>query len=308
MDKIINSRCRCGQILSHNGNEVVLCLPCEHMTHIKCLNKRQCGLCNKFVKSIVRMNDYKKDKSKLQYCIDIISMTNFNNSRINYLNIFSNIPDVLGIFINLFLLNNIDHSLSMCQNIFHLNNMNITVHNLNIIKNEPKIFIANHTTQIDGLIMFYIFKCGFLTIEAIKNNFIINQITKLIPLLFVKRGKSNNSIEKIKKYVQKNGSLCLFPEGMLTHPQTLIKFRTGAFYTDLPIYPVIIKYKNKLFELDDTQFVLKLLSNQKIDIDVIVLEPFYPPFDNYKIELVRKSMAKAGNLLLSRVSNRDIKD
>jgi 1-acyl-sn-glycerol-3-phosphate acyltransferase len=254
------------------------------------------------------MNDYKKDKSKLQYCIDIISMTNFNNSRINYLNILSNIPDVLKIFMNLFLSNNVDDGISMCQNIFHLNNINITVHNLDIIKNEPKIFIANHTTQIDFLIMFYIFKCGFLTIETIKNNFIVNQITKLIPLLFIERGKSNNTVKKIKEHVKKNGSICLFPEGMLSHPQTLIKFRTGAFYTDLPIYPVIIKYKNKIFELDDTQFVLKLLSYQKIDIDVIIIEPFYPPFNNDKIELVRKAMAKAGNLLLSRVSNRDIKD
>lgn len=307
MDKIINSRCQCGHILSHNGNEVVLCLPCEHMTHIKCL-KKQCGICKIYVKSIVRMNDYKKDKSKLQYCIDIISMTNFNNSHIRYFNIFSNIPDVLGIFINLFFSKNINHGLSMCQNIFQLNNMNITVHNLDIIKNEPKIFIANHTTQIDGLIMFYIFKCGFLTIDAVKNNFIINQITKLVPLLFIKRGKINNTVKKIKEHVQKNGSLCLFPEGMLSHPRTLIKFRTGVFYADLPIYPVIIKYKNKLFELDDFKYILKLLSYQSIDIDVIILKPFYPPFDHNKIELVRKEMAKAGNLLLSRVSNRDIKD
>jgi 1-acyl-sn-glycerol-3-phosphate acyltransferase len=129
-----------------------------------------------------------------------------------------------------------------------------------------------------------------------------------MPLLFIKRGKSNNVVKKIKEYVQKNGSLCLFPEGMLSHPNTLIKFRTGAFYTDLPIYPVVIKYKNKIFELNDFNYILKLLSYQSIDIDVIILKPFYPPFNNNKIELVRKEMAKAGNLLLSRVSNRDIKD
>ena len=45
-----------------------------------------------------------------------------------------------------------------------------------------------------------------------------------------------------------------------------------------------------------------------MNVDVYINDFHYPPFDNEKIQNIRKNMAKIGNLNLSNVSNRDISD
>ena len=60
--------------------------------------------------------------------------------------------------------------------------------------------------------------------------------------------------------------------------------------------------------MSSTDFLLKIMSCQKEVIEMHILEPFYPPFDDHKIEMVRRAMANKGNLLLARVSNRDVID
>jgi hypothetical protein len=43
-------------------------------------------------------------------------------------------------------------------------------------------------------------------------------------------------------------------------------------------------------------------------MEVHVLGPYYPPFEKKDIEMIRMDMAKVGNMVTSRVSNRDVKD
>ena len=43
-------------------------------------------------------------------------------------------------------------------------------------------------------------------------------------------------------------------------------------------------------------------------MEVHVLGPYYPPFNNTDIERIRLDMGKVGDMVLSRVSNRDIVD
>jgi hypothetical protein len=43
-------------------------------------------------------------------------------------------------------------------------------------------------------------------------------------------------------------------------------------------------------------------------MEVHVLGPYYPPFDDQTIEKIRLDMARHGNMVLSRVSNRDVID
>ena len=72
----------------------------------------------------------------------------------------------------------------------------------------------------------------------------------IVPLLIIKRGKNANTVKKMKNYVRKHGSICLFPEGIITHPDTIIQFRTGAFNIGEPILPVVIKYNPAIFDDD----------------------------------------------------------
>jgi hypothetical protein len=46
------------------------------------------------------------------------------------------------------------------------------------------------------------------------------------------------------------------------------------------------------------------MTQQKIEIDVIINDLVFPPFDNDKIDMVRNFIANVGDINLSRVSNR----
>ena len=48
-----------------------------------------------------------------------------------------------------------------------------------------------------------------------------------------------------------------------------------------------------------------MLSQDEVNVTIEYLEPEYPPFNKYKIESIRKKMARRGGLFLSTVSNRD---
>jgi 1-acyl-sn-glycerol-3-phosphate acyltransferase len=235
-------------------------------------------------------------------------MTNYNSGKINYAKILTSMPDGLSTILQLPLSKGVENGKKLCENMFHMNNIKIRVHGLDKIKNGPKVYISNHTTNLDFLILFYILGCGFLASSNINDNPITKSLTNIIPILMINRGEKTNTVEKMKEYVENNNTICLFVEGMMTNPNTLIKFRTGAFHIGHTIYPIVLKYKNNICDMDFGKFILKLFSEQTEEVDMYVLDPFYPPFDETKIELVRQAMAKTGNLLLSRVSNRDIVD
>lgn len=312
MNKIINSRCICKNGLPWVKKEVVMLCPCEHLIHLKCFEKRktaECPYCHQPVVRILRHNDYKYDKSLYQQCTDIISMSNFDGmSKIEMDEVLMNLPNLIGTIAQIPFTKGTGEAKKLIENIFMMNNIKINVKGLNKLQSGPKVFIANHTSHLDFLTIFYVLKTGFLTSSVIKDNPVSKQFLKIIPLLVIERGSNKNTVDQMKQYVEEKGSICLFPEGMLTNPDTLIRFRTGAFFVGYPVYPIILKYKNVVSDMSASNFILKISSRQNETIDMFILDPFYPPFDDAKIETVRKAMADKGELLLSRVSNKDIKD
>lgn len=312
-NKIINSRCICKKGLAWlKGYEVIMVDPCEHLIHKKCFDKLKtsnCPICKNHVIKIIHANDFKYDKSLYQKCIDIISMSNFDKmTKIKYDQVLLNLPNLIGTITQFPFTKGTNESRKLCEDVFAMNNIEIKVKGLSKIKPGPKVFISNHTSHLDFIVIFYILKTGFLTSSAIKENPISKQLLKMVPLLVVERGKDTNTVQKMKEYVENIGPICLFPEGMLTHPDTIIRFRTGAFHIGHPIYPIVLKYKNALADMSTKDFILKIASHQKEIIEMHILDPFYPPFDENKIEMVRYAMANRGNMLLSRVSNRDVVD
>ena len=91
---------------------------------------------------------------------------------------------------------------------------------------------------------------------------------------------------------------------MKENNDTLIKFRTGAFYTGADICPVVIKYRNYVYDEDFYTGILKLLSQDSIIVDVYIENIQHPPFTDKHIEKIRKKMAKTGNFKLARTSNK----
>lgn len=308
MNKIINSKCACGHNLLNCKKEVIMLNPCEHLIHVTCRKElTECPVCDKRIKSISKLNDRKISKQKYA---DILSMTNYDDlSCFNFSLFYINLPDVCDILFNIAFSNNREDGKQLCKKILKLNNVKINVYGYEKIKDENKVFISNHTSQLDTLILFYLLNTGFLASTVLKQNVFGNKILKILPCLLVERGNKNNStVDQMKKYIAQNGSICLFPEGMLTNPNTIIRFRTGAFHTDNPVYPIVIKYHNIISDSSDGKFIMKLTSSKNIKVSVHILDPYYPPFNENKIEEIRYEMCKTCDMLPSRVTNRDIDD
>jgi hypothetical protein len=95
---------------------------------------------------------------------------------------------------------------------------------------------------------------------------------------------------------------------MFSYPDTLSRFRSGAFLIGEPIYPIIIKYNKHLSDTNINNFILKLGSNLNECVEIKFLKPFYPPFNENSPDVIRQYMSSEGNLLMSRVMGNDIKD
>ena len=115
-------------------------------------------------------------------------------------------------------------------------------------------------------------------------------------------------VEKIKKYLEEKHIITIYPEGAMGNHNTLLRFRTGAFYVGSPVCPIIIKYKPFVWDDDLKTLLFKLTTQSEIIVDVIVSDLVYPPFNDEKINNIRNFMAEVGNLQLSRVSNKAIQD
>lgn len=308
--KLINSTCMCKFRLNSINCEIVMIEPCEHLIHLNCLNNKHiCPFCNVKIKGFTKINDYKQNKQLTQKCIDILSVSSVDNiTNKNNLELLSNTPYLLSIFAQLYFVKSEMDAKNICKSIFSMAGITLRVKGMNKIKHlEKKVFISNHVGYFDSLILYYILGCGFLASSYIKNDPFFSNAINVLPLLLVERGTKQDTVNRMKKFVEKYGSICLFPEGMFSYPGTLSRFRSGAFQIGEPICPIILKFNKGLLDSNATNFALKVGSNLKETIDVIFLDPIYPPFDEYSPELIRNIMSQEG-LLLSRVIGNDYKD
>lgn len=311
MDEIINSRCICGEGLPFIRKEVVMIEPCQHLLHLECSGKKYCSMCCIKITKIRRLKD--KNKKKLWKYNDILSMTNCEvipyinglNNTINFFKLFR----ILGNLTNTNDNNKgIERGLKISERILKMCNIKINIINKHNIPDNSAINIVNHSNYLDFLIMFYVYKCGFLASAFVKNNWLGEKLLKVVPCLVIERGKSENTVEKIKKYVDDNKSITIFPEGMISNFRTIMRFRTGSFRAERPISPAVITYSPFIHSYKPLEMLEASTSGKKIEANIEILPPVYPPFDDTKIENIRYTMAKKGKLFVSRVSNHDIKE
>lgn len=314
---IINSKCICNKGLGWSKKIQIILEPCNHIFHNKCFSKQvtnSCPICGIMIEGINTkdglINELTKKHKKKTYqkYVDMVSVSNFDDMGDEKRNLL-NMIELICIIGKVPFASGFNDGHKVCVDLLSLLGTKLLVSGMeNIPKKGGRIYIANHTSYLDMAILFYLFKSSFLASSVIKDTWIGNQLKKIVPLLIIERGKNINTVEKIKNHVQKYGSICLFPEGMITHPDTIIRFRTGAFNTGYPVCPVVIKYGKILYDTNITNFIKKLTTEPNIKINVYILPQVFPPFSDEKIEQVRNDMAKIGNMALSRVSNRDLKD
>lgn len=289
------------------------------------INFLKCPFCQNNISSVLTEYKINSKKKYHQYKIDIKSVKIDNSASINYmvlplgiLKLTSFINKLIIINTEKDLLNTIEYiisSLNIKINIIdNTKNNPIIINNNKIIWKNKKdndsklVIISNHSHYLDSIIVHYLFRCGFVSGDFINQTDIGKIIATKLKLLIFKRGIDINMVEKIKQYLNEQKIIAIFPEGALANNETLIRFRTGAFYIGENICPIVIRYNKIIYDDDFKQMLFKLITQNEINVNVYINDFFYPPFDEEKIESVRNLMANIGKLEKSRVSNKNLKE
>jgi 1-acyl-sn-glycerol-3-phosphate acyltransferase len=341
-DIVVNYSCVCKKIfLSYE--KILYVLPCCHMIHETCFNKfildkqyenlsknknnmcLNCPMCSNKISCVLTEEKIKSKLKYRQYHIDLKSIRFDTSAVVNYMVLPFALVKLTSVINKIVLIENYDQIIDCIEFLFQsfgikINIIDNTKNNPFIIKNNTVVWknkkdqnaktviISNHSNYLDSFILYYLFKCGFVSSEFINTTDIGRLIASKTKLLIFKRGVDTDMVSKIKNYLEEMKKIVIYPEGTMGNNNTLLRFRTGAFHTGANICPVVIKYKNFVYDDDIKQNIFKIITQNEIVVDVYINDIFYPPFDNDKIEEVRDLMAKVGNLDKSRVSNRTIKE
>ena len=342
-DRMINTYCSCGDYFRDNHTLVIM-MPCSHVMHEECFsehvkksrirflnNKKdnmelKCKLCKENVDHTINEHMLKHGFAKKKYKQLKIDLYTIKLSQKDVLLDMTNVPvalikltsilnKLLGIKTKSELITCID-SLFNCMNlklkiIDNTSNDRIKIENdqvkwLNNKLNKIKMaIISNHSSYLDPMIMYYLFRCGFISSEFILTTDIGKLLAEQMKLLIFKRNVDKNIVDKMKKYLKEDvDRIGIFPEGLIKTNDTLCRFRTGAFYLDVPICPIVIRFDKMIFDHDMKTCILKLMSQNEINVNVYISDLIYPPFNKEKIEKVREFMSNVGNLKLSRATNK----
>lgn len=337
---ILNSMCFCKNYF-YNREKISLVYPCNHFVHEKCINEYiylrinknknlksnifECPICKTIISTIISENKIKKNKKLSQYKIDLQSIRSEDSGFINYSLLPLSVVK-LGSFMNKLIISNTEQDLLDTAEIF-FKTCGIKINVIDNTKNNPikymnntvvwknkcdmlsnVVLISNHSHYLDSFVLYYLFKSGFVSSEFINKTDIGRIIASKCNLLIFNRNKDTNMVEKIKNYLEEKKIITIYPEGAMGNHNTLLRFRTGAFYVGAPVCPIIIKYNPFIWDDDLKTLIFKLTTQSEITIDVIVSDFIYPPFNDEKINNVREFMGEVGNLNLSRVSNKGIQD
>ena len=315
-DKLLNSKCFCNVGLPWIETDIVMVYPCEHMFHESCLNKDEssmieCKLCKTKIIKTFKLLD---DDLHPQRFADILSVTHYTDMTAdnNMSSFIDSIFSLTNPFIKALFAKDFNDGHKRCEEILSLNNLTMKVYGMEKLKLEhKKVLIGNHVAYLESIIIFYLFNTGFLASKTIMELPVINKIKDMMPNMLVERGNKDrkiNIIDQMRNFIDEHNSLCVFPEGMYHHPDVLTRFRSGAFNIGYPVYAIVIRYLDVLADGYFQGLFYKFGGKSDLSIEVHVLGPYYPPFTDEDIENIRKDMAYHGRMILSRVSNRDVKD
>jgi hypothetical protein len=341
---IVNYSCFCSKCFFSN-EKILYILPCCHIVHENCFNNYilkcqyknfdhkintsnislACPQCNNEIKTVLTEYKINSKKKYNQYKIDIKSIRIDNSSMINYMTLPLSIVKFTSLVNKLILANTEKELFSTIE--YALSSFNVKI---NIIDNTHKnpieiknnkitwknkednnkkiVIISNHAHYLDSIVIYYLFRCGFVSSDFINQTDIGRIIATKLKLLIFRRGIDTNMVEKIKEYLKEQKRIVIYPEGAITNNETMIRFRTGAFYVGESICPIVVKYDKVIYDDDFKKMLFKLITQNEIVVNVYINDLFHPPFDANKIEEIRDHMISVGKFEKSRVSNKSLKE
>ncbi len=161
----------------------------------------------------------------------------------------------------------------------------------NIWKSRPAVFIFNHQSNVDLLILAKLLRKNAVGIAKKELQYTpLGPVFKAAGMIFIDRSNKEKAIEAMKPAVEalKNGtSIGLAPEGTRSYDYTLGKFKKGAFHlamqAKVPIVPIVIKNAHDAMPRGSSVI-------RPAVVEVSVLKPI--PTSRWKRQDLDKNIAK----------------
>ncbi|KTW28398.1 hypothetical protein T552_01660 [Pneumocystis carinii B80] len=162
-------------------------------------------------------------------------------------------------------------------------NIKIQVENEHFMKDRPCVFISNHQSELDILLLGRLFPkhCSIISKKSLKYVPFLGWFMILSKAIFIDRAKQKNSIKIFKEVSEQikanKQSLWIFVEGMRSRFKNpdLLPFKKGAFHlaiqAKVPIVPVVIQNYSQIYHFESRIF-------QSGIIKVKILDPIVTTF------------------------------
>lgn len=161
---------------------------------------------------------------------------------------------------------------------------------------EGLLFIANHSSYLDTVVISAQFRCLFVSSVERKEDGLLGKIAEAAGTLFVERRKKSQlpqDIRRLHEYLQQGTALCLFPEGTTSNGREILRFKSSLLQalegSQKMIVPLVLRYENAQGQLLDPaemdkiawygemnflpHFLALMKREAKLCIRVRVLEP-----------------------------------
>lgn len=192
---------------------------------------------------------------------------------------------------------------------------------------DPFIIVSNHISNFDaGIIACDLSPFSVISKESLQRVPIISSWMKVYEYIFFSGARGGEIIEKIRErskryydYCEQNlmhqqgndalpPRLLIFTEGTTSNGRSLLRFHRGAFCTEMPVQPVVLRYRWRKFNPSicnrvNTIFWWMAAQAQLYQVAEAIHLPPYVPTEAEKqgselyAENVRRVMAAACNLI-----------
>lgn len=319
----------CKKRLNFDTRNVLVCTKCSNIYHEDCVNN--CGkMCiNDNCNCSTFISENNLDTRSQDY-INVLSTkkTKFKPGICDYLRLFKRIIPLMYYYTRFWWYSSKECVDNKELDIFLTGlhwclNINVTVTGLEKIDpNVKKVFVGNHHSEHDALIIPLYIKAGVIASVSVNKTSIGRMMKKYTNTLTIKRGVRNNTspntlekkcepstVDQMKTFLENEESngFFVFPTSIFDQIKTLSKFRTGAFAMGYPIQPVILNYEQDISSIN----VMHILMLSRLDLKLTVLDLIYPKKNQSAKEFaeeVREIFRDIGGLKLSNVDTHDVRD